>query len=150
MKTLFFVLLIAAFFQTTFLPINLVLIIIITRSLAYEEALNYYLAIYAGIILGVLSSTNLGIYGIIFLANVKLAHLLRKLPVTANVFTVVVISFALFLSTAFFEMIFLKNSINFQKILIESAISLPIFIIIRIWEERFIVRPNVKLKIREQ
>ncbi|EKD91249.1 MAG: hypothetical protein ACD_30C00036G0003 [uncultured bacterium] len=149
MKTFLFILTLAALFQTTFLPVNLCLIIIITRSLAYEEPLNYYLALYAGIILGILSSTNLGIYGIIFLANVKLAHLLRKLPVTANVFTVVVISFVLFLLTAFLEMIFLKNSINIQKILIESAISLPMFIIIRIWEERFIVRPNVKLKIRE-
>ncbi len=149
MKSLFFILTIAAFLQTTFLPINLVLIIIICRSVAYNETSNYYYAFFAGIILGLLSAHNLGFFGLVFLIIVKLAHIIRKLPITTNIFTIIIITFALTYLTALMELFFLKISLNLQKIIIESLISLPVFVLIRIWEERFIVRSDIKLKIRE-
>jgi len=42
---------------------------------------------------------------------------------------------------------FTHQGAQFPKIFLESLLSLPIFYLLRLWEERFTVRKEIKLKV---
>ena len=150
MNVLIGLLILSAFLQTSFLGINIVLLIIVVRSFIVESTANYYLALFAGILLGLLSVQNLGFWPFIFLLTVKIAHLLRRMPFNIGILTAlpaIVIAISI---TVLSEYFFLKQTPNHIKIIAELITSIPIFIIIRFWEERFIIHPStVKLKLRK-
>lgn len=148
MRLIIFLAILAIFAQTTFLPLNLALIIILTRTLVVDEPSNYYLAFFAGILLGLQSLTNLGFYPLVFVILVKAINLFKKSPFSNNLLLIIPISFLAFISMSFLEKIFLNTEINFQKIALEMILSIPIYIFIRFWEERFVVKPNIKLRIK--
>lgn len=148
MRLFIFLLLLSAFLQTSFLQINLCLILLISRSFAYEESENYYAALFGGLLLGFLSTANLGFWPIVFLLVVKLAHLIRRLPITANFLTVIPASLLIILVSSYVESLSYKTTINFVLIVLEAVLALPIYLLIRYWEERFVVKPELKLKIR--
>lgn len=148
MKTIIFLFIIAAFIQSSFLPLNLVLIMLICRSLVIEETVNYYLALGSGLLLGILSPLNLGFWPLLFIVIVKLVQLLRKLPVLANLFTVLPISFLILTAVLYLQQLFFGQSIDFKLVVIETLLVLPTFIFFRFWEERFIIKPELKLRIK--
>lgn len=147
MKIFTFLLILSVFFQTAFLPVNLCLILLISRSFAYEESKNYLAAILAGLFLGLLSSINLGFWPIVFLLTVKLVHIIRRLPIAANFLTVIPTSFVIIMLNFYAESLIFGTRINFAKIIWETALTLPFYILVRFWEERFVVKPEMKLKI---
>jgi hypothetical protein len=150
MNVLIGFIILAAFLQTSFLGLNIVLLIIIARSFLLETKANYFLAFFAGILVGLLSAQNIGFWPLIFLVSVKIAHVIRKLPFSISILTFipVVISCVLIASTS--ELVFLKQTINWTKVIGEIVVSIPIFIFIRFWEDKFFIRPStVKLKIRK-
>lgn len=148
MRLIFLLTLIGIFAQTSFLPLNLALIIILTRTLVVDEPSNYYLAFFAGILLGVQSLTNLGFYPLVFVILVKAINLFKKSPFSNNLLLIIPVSFLVFILMSFLEKIFLTTEINFQKIALEMFLSIPIYLFIRFWEERFVVKPNIKLRIK--
>lgn len=137
----------AAFLQSSFLGVNLVLLLIAARSLILKDQDNYLIAFISGIILGILLTQNLGFWALVFLLVVKLIQLIKELPFTSNIVTVLPIGFLVVLISSFLEQLFFKQSINFTKIIIETLVFLPIYILIKIWEERFVVKPVFKLKL---
>ncbi len=147
MKLFIIVLILACLIQTSFLPVNLCLILLICRSLARPDSNNLYLAFAAGIFLGILSSLNIGFYALAFLIIIEIVELLKNSRITSNILTVVPISAVLFLGLAVTEKIVLGMSINFWIISIDALLSLPFFVAVKFWEERFIVLPDVKLKL---
>ena len=147
MKTFIAALIIAVFLQTSFVPINLVLLFLISRSLIFPQQSNLYLAFIFGIVLGILSGINIGFYAGVFLLATQLSFLVKKTSFTANPLTVIPVSFLLLLMTAYFEQLFLNQAINFKIIFIESALSVVIYLMVKFWEERFTVAPQVKLKL---
>lgn len=122
---------------------------LICRSLVVEEQANYYFAFLIGLLLGILSPVNLGYWPLLFLIIVKLVHLIRKLPISANLLTILPLAFLILIAVSFFEQLFFKQSFDIKMILIEVAIAFPIFIFFRFWEEQFIIKPELKLKIRK-
>lgn len=147
MKIFIIALIIACLLQTSFVPVNLCMILLICRSLARPDISNLYLAFFAGIFLGILSSLNIGFYALAFLAVVEMIELLRNTRITSNILWVLPISGGLFLLLALAERLFLGMAINFWIILAETVLSLPFFVVVKFWEERFIVLPDVKLKL---
>lgn len=147
MKFFIFVLILASLFQTSFLPINLVLMLLIARELVYSTKANLYLAFGAGILLGLLSPQNIGFAPFIFLIVVKLVSFLRKLPFTTSFLTVLPISFVIFLSTAFIEQQVFKINTNIYLIILQSVLMLPVYFLTKMWEERFVVSKDIKLKL---
>lgn len=141
-------LILIALIQSSLLPINLCLLAIIAKSFARHGKENYYLALLAGITLGILSTVNLGFWALIFLIVVWITHLVRKLPITANFFTILPVSFGIILIVTLLESFFLNQKINNWIIIIESILTLPLFVLIKIWEERFVVRDDIKLKLK--
>lgn len=147
MKFFIFVLILAAFFQTTFVPLNLVLILIICRSYVVEERANYYLAFLAGIVLSLLTTQNIGFWPITFLIIVKLVHLIRRLPFTASALTIIPVAAVLISLVTYIESFITSSSFSYINPLFGTIISFPIFIAIKIWEERFVPNKAIKLKI---
>lgn len=149
MRLFLLLLLLGSFAQTAFLPINLVLIFLITRSLVVEERSNYFGAFFIGVIMGVLTGQNLGIWPLIFLGVVKLINLLKKLPFSFNYKTLIPLAFLIYLTVSFLEKILFGQSINIIKVIFETGLTLPIYFFVKFWEERFIVKPDIKLKIKD-
>jgi hypothetical protein len=147
MRTFIVILILAAFVQSSFVSLNLVLVLLIARSFIIDDTANYWLAFISGISLGILTSLNIGFWSLYFLIVVKLIYLVRKMPLTNNVFAIVPVTFIFCLLAAFLEQIFLSQTINFIKVVAEGLISLPIYIAIKYWEERFVVK-ETRLKLR--
>ena len=148
MKTIIIILIIAAFLQTTILPLDLVLIILICRAYVRAEKQNLYLAFFIGLAQSHLKLTPIGIQSILYLLFVQVTQMLSKSRLAGNSFIIIPLSFT-FLAT--FEVInsqvIHQNLQIFPKVLIESILALPTLYILKLWEERFIVPKDIKLKI---
>jgi len=147
MKLFIFILILACFLQGAFLPLNIALILLISRSLIAVERSNLYLAFIAGILLGLLTSLNIGFYALIFIVMVELTHLLRKSPLSANILTVVPLTFLFLLALSLLEQFIFGSAVQTSLLLIQAVLSLPIFLLVRFWEERFIIAAPLKLKV---
>lgn len=148
MKLFILLLILIALIQTSFLPFNLVLVALLSRSLITEAVENYYLAFGIGIFLGVLASQNIGFWPIVFLLTVKLAYIVKKFPLSANAFTVIPIALVVLVGVEFLQQLVFAQSFDFKKTVTEAALTFPAYLIIKFWEERFIVKREIKLKIR--
>lgn len=147
MKLFTFILLIAAFLQTSFLPLDLCLILLVCRSYAIHQPNNYFLALLTGLFLGILTSTNVGFWPIIFVTAVLIIHLVRLLPITSRFLTVVPVAFLILLGSDMAANFFLRLPFNFWYPAIGSLIALPIYVAIKEWEERFVAKPGIKLRL---
>lgn len=148
MKTLIIILTALSFLQSTFIFLDLVLIILILRSYIVLDKSNFYLAFGFGLLLSHLNFTPLGFQSLIFLLIVGATHLISKSPFSSNLFTIIPITFVFLSLNNVALSLLLHQSIQISlKILLESLFSLPIYIFFRMWEERFVVKPGIKLKL---
>lgn len=146
MKLFILFLVLACFLQTTLIPINLCLIFLISRAFVVDEKENYFLAFFGGILLGLLFPVNLGFYAVIFLVIIKLVSVIRQSGFASNIIIILPLSLLLFTANSFLQGQFLGQTINYSLILIETGIMLPIYVLVKLWEERFIVKPHLKLR----
>lgn len=147
MKTLIVILIIASFLQTTILPVNLCLIILICRSYIKISPSNLYLAFIFGILISHLNLVTLGLNSLIFIVCVQITQSLSKTRLAGNSLLIVPITFVLLSFYGIITSVFLSQSLEiFPKVFLESLISLPVLYALKIWEERFIVRGDIKLK----
>ncbi len=147
MKIFLLVLILFAFLQSAFLPVNLILICLIARSLLIQDSSNYYLAFFGGLILSFLTQDNMGYWPLILLLTVKICYMISKLPISLTPFTVTLWAGIIIFSLEFLNMIFMHTNFEFVPALIETLLIIPAFYLIRVWEGRFIVKRNIKLKI---
>jgi hypothetical protein len=148
MRPFLIILILAVFIQSSFIPLNLVLVLLIVRVFVVEDTANYWFGLLSGTMLGILTSVNLGFWTLFFLLAVKLIYLIRKNSLTHNTFAIVPIAFIFCLLAGFYEKLFLSQTVNFYKISAEALITFPFYIFFRYWEERFIVKRDTKLKLR--
>jgi cell shape-determining protein MreD len=146
MKLFVFLLIIACLLQASVVPANFALILLVSRSLIIDEKNNLYLALFTGLLLGLLMSINIGFYALVFVLYVEIVHLVKKSPISANILTVVPLTFVLLLALSYLEELILNQSFNLSPLLIQSLIALPFFVAVKFWEERFVVSPPLKLK----
>lgn len=148
MKTLIIILIIAAFLETTILPIDLVLIILICRAYIKEGRENLYFAFFFGILISHLTLNLIGVKSILYLVLVQITQILSKSRLAGNSAIIIPLVFVLLLSNQITDLFLLHKSAQiFPKVLIESIISLPILFLVRLWEERFIVKKDIKLRV---
>lgn len=147
MKTTIFILITAAFLQTTLIPLNLVLLILICRAYISPERANLFLAFAFGLLTAFLSLGNLGLYSLIFLILIFLTQAFSKTRFANHSLLIMPLAFILLSIEAFTNSILTGQSAQlFPLVYIESIIALPIFYLIKLWEERFIVNKDIKLK----
>lgn len=148
MKLFFLIFILVAFIQTSFLDINLCLMLIIARSFVVDRPSNYIVAFGGGLILGLLSGQNLGYFASIFLVTTKLIQIFKRLPISSNFLTVIPVATVILLVFEGFEALVFRQTFNPLKTILESIMILPIYALVRFWEERFIVKHEIKLKIK--
>lgn len=147
MKTLIIILIIAAFLQTTILPIDLCLLILTCRAYVRSDISNLYLAFAAGLLTAHLNLTGIGLQSIIYLSSVQATQILSRLRLAGNPLLIVPISFCLLSLNQLVNSIINHQAVEFPNVIIASLLSLPILSWIRLWEERFIVRKEIKLRV---
>ena len=148
MKTLIIILIIASFLQTTIISLDLVLIILICRSYVSVFKSNLYLAFFFGLLISYLNLETLGVVSLIYLLIAQVTESLSKIRLAGNSLLIIPITLGLLSLSHILNSIFIQESLQlFPKVFIESLISLPILYMVRRWEERFIVRKDIKLKV---
>jgi hypothetical protein len=147
MKLFIFIFFLLTLLQTSFVPLNLCLILLICRSYASHQRSNYYLALAGGLYLGILSAANLGFWPIVMLMVVLLMHIIRLLPITARYLTVIPVTLVVVLAVSWIENFFLKTPLIWWYPVISAMIALPVYIVVREWEDRFVAKPGIKLRV---
>lgn len=147
MKTLVVILIIVAFLQTTILPIDLVLLILICRAFVKSDRSNLYLGFFFGFLTSHLSLSYLGVQSLIYLVIIQVTESLSKSRLTGHPFWIVPVSFSFLSLNQLINSLFTYQIFSLQKILFASFLSLPTLFLVRLWEERFIVRKEIKLKV---
>lgn len=147
MKTLIISLIIASFIQYTVFSVNLVLIILICRSYLMPDKTNLYLAFAFGLLDSHLNIAPMGISSLIYLTVVTIVEGLSRSRLSGSSFLIVPLAFVLLLINQLFLLYFTNQPLDFIKVFLESIIALPVFYLVKIWEERFIVRKSGKLRI---
>ena len=148
MKILIMILTLVSFIQTTIFPIDLVLIILICRGYIKDDPKNLYLAFVFGLLVSMLDLKLLGLQSIIYLILIQATQVFSRLRLAGSWLLIFPINLILLYLSLFINSIFLHQSAQyFPKIFIGSFLSLPIFFLIKLWEERFIVHKGIKLRI---
>lgn len=147
MKTLIIVLIIVAFLQTTILPVDLVLLILICRAFVKSDKSNLYLGFFFGLLTSHLNLTHLGFHSLIYLFIIQLTENLSKSRLAGHPFWIVPISLFFLSLNQMVNSFFSYQIFSLQKLLFASFLSLPILYLVKLWEERFIVRKEIKLKV---
>lgn len=148
MKTLILILIIISFIQNTILPVNLVLIILIVRAVIRPEKNNLILAFVFGLLSSHLSLQTAGLQSLIYLCLVQITQVLSKSRISAHPFLIIPLTVFLSAVNLIIVSLFNRQSIQLMpQVIIESIFSLPIFYLLRLWEERFIVRKEIKLRV---
>lgn len=148
MKTLIIILVLAAFLQTTIIPIDLVLIILICRSYIKISKTNLYLALIFGLFVSLLRLNSLGFDSLVYLLAVQATQILSKTRLAGNSILIILVTFGLVTFSHILNSLFLHTSLDlYPKVLIESLLSFPTLYFLRIWEERFIAPGGIKLKV---
>ena len=148
MKILVSVLLFLSFLQTTIVSLDLVLIILIARAFIKEERNNLYLGFIFGLLISHLSLLPLGLLSIVYLVIIELVHLVSHSRFAKHFLLIIPLALTMLL----FEQVIISLITNKEitlswMIFIETAVTLPVYFVLRIWEERFIVKKEIKLKI---
>lgn len=147
MKTLIIILIIASFLQTTIIPIDLVLLILICRAYVRIDQVNLYLGFAFGILTSHLSLTVLGLESLIYLFSIEATNMLSKLRLAGNPLLIMPISLVFLSLNQITCAVINHQTFELSKIIFASFLSLPILYLVRLWEERFIVRKEIKLKV---
>ena len=147
MKTIIIILVIAAFLQTTILPAELVLLILICRAYIKSDSANLYLGFAFGLLVSHLSLGSLGIQSIIYLFAVQATQVLSRIRLASNPLLIVPVSLVFLSLNQAANLAVSHQALELSKIFFMSLLSLPILYGLKVWEERFIVREEIKLKI---
>ncbi len=142
------ILIFAAFLQTTILPVNLVLLILVLRSFLVNETSNLYLACGFGLLISHLNATPLGIQSMVYLSLIIFTRALGRLPISNNILVVIPLMFCASLFDSAVNAFIMHASLQIMPaVLPPTILAIPAYIIIRFWEERFVVR-DIKLKVK--
>lgn len=149
MKTLIFILIILSFLQTTVLPVNFLLIILICRNFIKGGKENFYLAFAFGFLISLLNLLPLGIISVVYLMLAMITQLVSMSRFTrSSILIVPLVAFALVVHDFTVNIITNQHFVLTPTLLWELFSILPVFYLVRLWEERFIIRKGIKLKFR--
>lgn len=149
MRLFIVALILSAFFQSAFLPLNLCLCLVISRSFVSESKSNLIAAFFGGILLGFLNGQNIGFWALVFLILAKIIYVSKNLPFAQSPKVILPLAFLLIVGVEQIERVFLGIEFNLIRSIIETLLCIPLYIAIRFWEERFVMRGDVRLKLKK-
>lgn len=141
MKAFIAVLILISFLQTTILSMDLVAAILMYRAFLGGQKNNLYLSFGFGLLVSHLSGVNLGVYSLYYVLLAELAMIFAKTPFfTHRIASFTLILISSILSRVSLGLIFSSTIVWWPNFLYEIAIFIPIFILIKFWEERFVIK----------
>lgn len=146
MNLLIAVLLLISFLESTILSFDLVLVILITRSFIVAQKSNYFLAFFFGLLASLLSGYPLGLLSLIYLLAVIVSHIIKTTDIVAYWIVVIPLTFLLLFFEQFILQLLNISNFDFSFLFVPAILVLPIYFIVRFWEERFVVSKDIKLK----
>lgn len=150
MIPLILTLILLVFLQEAFLPFNLVILIIVCRSFIVPEKENYYLAFFFGLLSSFLAGYQLGILSMIYLIIILAINIFRKLQFATHPLIVIPVAGGALLIDAAIKSFMFSSSVNYWSIIAQVVLVIPIYFIVLFWEERFIPKKDIKLKVKEK
>lgn len=142
MKTTIVTLILLAFLQTSVFPLNFCLLVILVRSFIRQDRSNLYLSLGVGLLLSLLQQLPLGLLSLTFCLMVEIIYLFKKTGFSESIWTIIPV-----VGVWLVVVDLLIGTALFPKIILEVTLILPVYLLVRFWEERFIVRPEIKLRI---
>lgn len=147
MKTLVIILIVASFIQTTILPVDLIMLILISRAYVKSDRVNLYLAFAFGILVSHLDLSNIGIQSLLYISFVEITQVLSRLRLAGNPFLIVPLAIFFTAFSQLAGLVFNHGSFEFQTVILTAILSVPVLFLVRLWEERFTVKHEIKLKV---
>lgn len=147
MKSLTMVLILLAFLQSVLMPINLVLIVLLCREFVVGQKINLYLAFGIGVLLSILFGQRVGLVSLEYLLFIFIASLVKLSAISTHLISVAVIVSALVFLDQLFSRLTLGSPLNLTIIITSVLLVIPIYIVVKLWEERFVVTKERKLKL---
>ena len=147
MKTLIIILILASFLQTTILPVDLVLLVLICRAYIKPGRENLYLGFAFGLLISHLNLTTLGFQSAVFLIIIQIVESLSKSRLAGHPLLIIPISLILLSLNQVSNAIINQNTFDLSKVIFVSFLSLPTLFLVRLWEERFIIHKEIKLRV---
>lgn len=148
MKTLIFVLIFISFLQSTALPLNLSLTVILLRSFLHPGKENLYLAFLVGLLISFLGNSPMGLYSLLFVSFCGVAQIVAKSRLANHIlFATSLVFISQMIYYLFNFLVFSQSFQIWPTIFIETFFAVPAYFLVKFWEERFIVQREIKLKV---
>lgn len=135
-----------SFLQGSGLPVNLVLLILIARSLVVSDKRNFWLAFSFGLFLSYLLNLPLGLLSLLYLLVVSAIYIIKKTHIASHPLILILLSLVFVTLDHLTGQLGSKLHISYFLISIEMILVVPVYLIVRFWEERFTPRGDVRLK----
>lgn len=148
MRGLIIILVFACLIQSTFLPINLVLTILIIRSFIVDTKSNFYLAFIFGLVVSLLQGQMMGLISLINLFSVSLVTVLKRSQIVQNLITLMLAGVVLLTIDNIIQSLIAQASLDFKLAIYQTIILIPMYLLVRFLEERFVVQEEIKLKMK--
>lgn len=141
MKAFTAILILISFLQTTILSMDLVAAMLVYRAFFGGQKDNLYLSFGFGLLVSHLSGVHLGIHSAYYLFLVELAIIFSRIPtLTHRIASVLLIIISVALSRLSISLIFSSTLVWWPNLLYEALAFIPVFLLIKFWEERFVVK----------
>lgn len=147
MKTQIVILILTSLIQAVFLPMDLVALLLVTQALVKNEKNNLLLAFFIGLFVSHLQQLPLGLLSLIYIFEIELVQILKKIPLSGIFTPFFIIFLVLFINSSLYSIIFSQTIIIWPKLFIEIILSIPTYIIMSFWQDRFVVKKDIKLKV---
>jgi hypothetical protein len=146
------ILIFISFLQGALLPFDLMLLILTVRSFVVDEKLNYWLAFGFGLLLSLLLGFPLGSLSLIYLLATAVVYSVKRTEFASNWLIVVPLVVILLIVDSLLQNLLMSSGftsgISVSVLLAEVFLVLPIYFLIRFWEERFIPKKDIRLKVK--
>ncbi len=147
MIVVIFFLVFLSFLQGAIAPLNFALIFLIARSFIVSGKENFWLALLIGILISLLLGFPIGFLSLIYLMAVFATFIVRKTQLASHWLAILPLSIVFLLLERLLVNLFLGQTINYSHLILESLFILPFYFALRLWEERFVVKKEIRLKI---
>ena len=141
------VMLLLTFLQGTIIPLNVILVVILARSFVVTDKENYWIAFSFGLLLALLLGYSLGSLSLVYLMIVTVIYLIKRANFASHWLAVLPLSIVILAFFHLMEGLLIKSVLQWNYLMIESLLILPAYLLIGFWEERFVPKSDIRLKI---
>lgn len=147
--TLILILVLLSFLQSALSFFQIILLALIARSFLVSDRKNYWLAFGLGLLLTLLTDIKLGSLSVVYILTVVLVYFVKERSVGSHWWVLLPVTMLMLGVDSLIKMMLLGSSLDIFPILWQTVLILPVYFCLKIWEERFVVKKEIRLKVRK-